>query len=174
MNKFVSTSFVLLSSALAVTLPRNQPTDTKCEVIAVKIMSDQESTKIAGPDFIGADVLVRFRLTAPSRDISFYGTNYDKKPAGHRTMWSSEGKMRVYPVGAKEAKDVSAGIGDLDKLGLPMSWFSLAAGKSIEFEILDGTSNAGKKHGASAFVRFQPDEIPVEIFSESYVVPAHP
>jgi hypothetical protein len=137
-------------------------------------MSDQESTKIAGPDFIGADVLVRFRLATPNRHIFFYGTNYDKKPIGHRTAWSSDGKMRVYPLGAKEAEDVSPGIGDLSRLGLPMSWFPLAKGKSVEFEVLDGTGNAGEKHGASAFVRFAPNEIPVEVFSESYVVPARP
>jgi hypothetical protein len=82
--------------------------------------------------------------------------------------------MRVYPLGAKEAKNESPGIGDLANLGLPMSWFSLGGAKSVEFEVLDGTSSAGEKHGASAFVKFPPDETPVEVFSESYTVPARP
>jgi hypothetical protein len=45
-------------------------------------------------------------------------------------------------------------------------------GKEFEFEILDGTGDAGAKHGTGAFVKLLPDETPVEIFSESYVVPA--
>jgi hypothetical protein len=174
MNRFVVAGSLLFVAVLSLTFPRTQPNDIKLKVISVKIMSDQESTKIAGPDFIGADVLVRFRLASPSRSISFYGTNYDKKPTGHRTTWSSDGQIRVYPLGAKEAKDVSPGIGDLGGLGLPISWFPLDAGKSVEFEVLDGTSNAGEKHGASAFVRLSHNETPVEIFSESYVVPPRP
>jgi hypothetical protein len=174
MNRFVLTSFLLVGGALNLTLPRNHGNDIKCEVVSVKIMSDEESTKVAGRDFIGADVLVRFRLSTPRRSISFYGTNYDKKPIGHRTKWFSDGKMCVYPLGAKETKNESPGIGDLANLGLPMSWFSLGEAKSIEFEVLDGTSSAGEKHGASAFVKFPPDETPVEVFSESYTVPARP
>lgn len=110
MNKFVLTAFLLSGAALTLTPPRNQPGDVECKVISVKLMSNGESAKIAGPDFIGADVLVRFRLATSSRAILFYGTNYDKKPVGHRTRWSSDGKMRVYPLDAKEPKDVSPAL----------------------------------------------------------------
>src|SRR5260370_742721 len=127
-------------------------------------MSDKESTKIAGPDFIGADVLVRLRLSAASRDISFYAATFNKEPIGHRTKWSADGKMQVYPIGAKEAKEVSRGIGDMGRVGLPTAWLPLAAGKTVEWEVLDGTGDAGEKHGTSVFVRFLPDETPVEIF----------
>ncbi len=63
-------------------------------------------------------------------------------------------------------------MADLHTLGLPTAWLHLDKGKSIEFEVLDGTGSAGEKHGKSAFVRLLPDEKPVEIFSESHVVPA--
>jgi len=59
----------------------------------------------------------------------------------------------------------------MSRVGLPTSWVPLAAGKTVEWEILDGTGDSGQKHGTSVFVRFLPDENPVEIFSEPYVVP---
>ena len=80
--------------------------------------------------------------------------------------------MQVYPLNAKQARGTSPGISDLDRLGMPMSWFQLDAGKSVEFEVLDGTGRARVKDGASAFVRLSADETPIEIFSESCVVPA--
>jgi hypothetical protein len=86
-------------------------------------------------------------------------------------VWSGDGKTLVYPTHG-EAKEVSPGTADLPTCGMPAAWLQLAAGKKFEFEILDGTSSAGAKHGTSAFVKLLPDETPVEIFSESYVVPA--
>lgn len=172
MSEYLLAGYLLAVGVLTVAVPRNQPNGFKFEVISVRVMSDQESAKVAGPDFVGADVLVRFRLSASSQDISFYGFEYNKKPIGHQTKWSRDGKMRVYPIGTKEGKAASPGIGDLRSFGSPTAWFHLDAGKSVEFEVLDGTSSAREKHGTSAFVRFLPDETPVEIFSESYVVPA--
>jgi hypothetical protein len=128
-------------------------------------MSDEETKRVAGPDFIGADVLVRVRLSASSSDIFYYGFEFNKNPIGHQTVWSSDGKMLVHRARG-EAKDVSPGMADLPTLGMPTTWLHLAAGKKFEFEILDGTQSAGAKHGTSAFVRLPPDETPVEVFSE--------
>jgi hypothetical protein len=172
MNRYGLAGCLLVAGALTAAVPRNQPNGIKFEVISVKVMSNEESTKIAGPDFIGADVLVRLRLSASRGDISFYALKYNKKPIGHRTEWSSAGEMWVHPIGAKKAKEVSPGIGGLGRVGLPTAWFPLDAGTTVECEVLDGTSNTGEKHGTSAFVRFLPDETPVEIFSEPYLVPA--
>ncbi len=174
MNRYVLACCLLIAGAPTPTVPSNQPRDIKFEVISVKVMSDKESTKIAGPDFIGVDVLVRLRLSAASQDISFYAVKFNKEPIGHRTKWSADGKMQVYPIGSKEAKEVSPGVDDMGRVGLPTAWLLLAGGKTVEWEILDGTGDAGEKHGTSVFVRFLPDETPVEIFTGPYVVPAAP
>ena len=174
MNSYILACCLLITGALAPTVPSNQLGDIKFEVISVKVMSDKESTKIAGPDFIGANVLVRLRLSAAIRDISFFAVKFNKEPIGHRTKWFGDGKMQVYPIGAKVAREVSPGIGDMGRVGLPTAWFPLAAGKTVEWEVLDGTGDVGEKHGTSVFVRFLPDETPVEIFTGPYVVPAAP
>ena len=171
MNRCVFACCLLVAGVPTQTVPSNQPGNIKLEVISVKVMSDKESTKIAGPDFIGADVLVRVRLSAASRDISFYAVKFNKEPIGHRTKWSEDGKMQVYPIGAKEPKEVSRGIGDMDRVGLPSGWFPLAAGKTVEWDVLDGTGEAGEKHGTSVLVRLLPDEMPVEVFTGPYEVP---
>ena len=157
--------------ALAAAVPRNQSNEIKFEVISAKVMTSEESTKIAGPDFIGADVLVRLRLSAPTCDISFYGLEYNRKPIGHRIKWSEEGKMLIYPIPGKEAKVDSPRIDDLRTRGLPGKWFHLDAEKAVEWEVLDGTRGSGERHGTNAFVRFLPNERPVEVFSDSYLVP---
>jgi hypothetical protein len=173
-NRFVFIGGLLIVGVLTLAAPQNQPDDIKCEIVSVRIMSEKESTTIAGPDFIGADVLVRFRLSTSNRNIFFYGYNYNKKPGGHRTKWSDQGKMKVCPLGVKVCDDFSPGLRDLLALGLPMSWIPLNAGKTIEFEILDGTGSAGEKHGATVFVRLSPTDLPMEIFSDPYVVPVRP
>jgi len=165
---------LLVAGALSQKVPSTQSGSVKLEVVSVKVMSDKESTKIAGPDFIGADVLVRLRLSAPSRAISFYAVRFNREPIGHRTEWSANGEMLVYAIGAKEPEKTSAGIGDMSRMGLPTAWVPLAAGKTVEWDFLDGTGDAGQKHGTSVFVRFLPDETPVEIFSDPYVVPGRP
>jgi hypothetical protein len=173
MKRPILAAALSLVAALAPAAPRTQPNTVKFEVISVKVMSDEERKKVAGPDYIGATVLVRLRLSASSGDFSYYGFEFNKNPIGHRTVWSSDGKMLVYPTRG-EARDASPGMADLPTLGMPTAWLHLAAGKKFEFEILDGTGDAGARHGTSAFVKFLPDETPVEIFSESYVTPTAP
>lgn len=165
-------SSLVLVGALAAGVPRTQPSAIKFEIISVRVMSDEESKKVAGPDYIGANVLVRARLSALGGDISYYGFKFNKNPIGHRTMWSSDDKMLVFPTREVKAKEVSPGMSDLITWGMPTAWLHLAAGKTFEFEILDGTGDAGAKHGTSAFVKLLPDETPVEVFSEPYLVPA--
>ncbi len=172
MKRAILATSLLLVGALASAVPHTQPNGVKFEVISVKVMSDEESSKIAGPDYLGANVLVRLRLSALSGDLSYYAFQFNKNPIGHRTMWSSDGKMLVYPTGEAKAKEVSPGMSDLITFGMQTAWLHLDAGKKFEFEILDGTGDAGAKHGTSAFVKLLPDETPVEVFSESYVVPA--
>jgi hypothetical protein len=172
MNRYVLACCLLIAGAVSPMVPGTQPGDIQLEVISVKVMSDKERTKIAGPDFIGGDVLVRLRLSAASREMSFYAAKFNKEPIGHRTKWSGDGQMQVYQIGAKEAKEVSPGIDDMGRVGLPTAWFPLAAGKTVEWEILDDTGDAGHKHGTSVFIKLLPDEAPVEIFSAPYVVPA--
>src|SRR5262252_3388551 len=170
MDKCILGGVLLVAGALS-QVPSAQSGSVKLEVVSVKVMSGKESAKIAGPDFIGADVRVRLRLSAPSRSISFYAAKFNREPIGHRTKWSADGEMRVYAIGAKEPEETSAGIGDMSRVGLPTSWVPLAAGKTVEWDILDGTGDSGQKHGTSVFVRFLPDGTPVEIFSDPYVVP---
>jgi hypothetical protein len=152
-----------------------QSPNAQLRVTAVRVMSSEEHTKIAGPDFIGADVLARFSLSAPSRDISFYGCEFNKKPLGHTTVWSRDGDMRVNRFSRRnEPTRVSPGIDDVNCFGLPMSWVPLRVGEVVEFDSLDGTGSAGDKHGVSVFVKLTPNEAPIEIFSAPYVVPGSP
>src|SRR5271168_4980420 len=135
MKRTILAAGLLLGGVLAVAVPRTQPTEpssVKFEVISIRVMSDEEGKKVAGSDYIGADVLVRVRLSALSRDISYFGFEFNKNPIGHRTVWSSDGKMLVSPTRG-EAKEASPGMADLPTLGMPTAWLHLAAGKKFEF-----------------------------------------
>lgn len=165
----------LLLAAVVMAAACTKSPSVRLKVITVRIMSSEEQTKIAGPDFIGANVLARFSLSAPRREISFYGCGFDKKPLGHSTVWSRDGEMRVNSFSRRgEPTRVSPGIGDVNCFGLPTSWFPLRAGEVVEFDSLDGTGSAGEKHGVSVFVKLTSNDAPIEIFSEPYVVPGSP
>jgi hypothetical protein len=159
--------------ALATGAQLNQSDDYKLEVVSVRVMTDEESSRIAGPDFIGADVLVRLRLSATGRDLFFYGFEHIKKPIGYSIKWEGDEKVWVYPIAGKNSHRTSPGIEALRKL-VPTGWFKLEKGKTVEWEVLDGTGSAEEKHGTSAFIKFLPAEKPVEIFTDSYRVPSRP
>jgi hypothetical protein len=167
----LTTCFLMAATVMAAACTKSPSVQLK--VTAVRVMSDEEQIKIAGPDFIGADVLARFTLSAPSREISFYGCEFNKKPLGHSTVWSRDGEMRVNSFSRRsEPTRVSPGIDDVNCFGLPTSWFPLRAGEVVAFDSLDGTGSAGEKHGVSVFIKVTPNKAPIEIFSAPYIVPA--
>ena len=167
----LTTCFLMAATVMAAACTKSPSVQLK--VTAVRVMSNEDQIKIAGPDFIGADVLARFSLSAPSREISFYGCEFNKKPLGHSTVWSRDGEIRVNSFSRRsEPTRVSPGIDDVNCFGLPTSWFPLRAGEVVEFDSLDGTGSAGEKHGVSVFIKLTPNEAPIEIFSAPYIVPA--
>ena len=167
----LTTCFLMVATVMAAACTKSPSVQLK--VTAVRVMSNEDQIKIAGPDFIGADVLARFSLSAPSREISFYGCEFNKKPLGHSTVWSRDGEIRVNSFSRRsEPTRVSPGIDDVNCFGLPTSWFPLRAGEVVEFDSLDGTGSAGEKHGVSVFIKLTPNEAPIEIFSAPYIVPA--
>lgn len=162
---------LLFAAAVLVAACTKSPT-VKLSVSDVRVMSSEEQAKIAGPDFIGADVLARFSLSAPNRDILFYACEFNKKPLGHSTAWSRDGEMRVNSFLRRgEPTRVSPGIADVDCFQMPMSWVPLRAGEVVEFDSLDGSGSAGEKHGVTVFVKLTPNATPMEIFSAPYIVP---
>lgn len=138
------------------------------EIVSVKALTEAESTKIAGPDFIGADVLVRLRLSAVNRDLFFSGFRQLKIPVGFRIKWEGDEKIWLAPDAGVHGQRKSPGI---EGLRVPVEWFKLEKGKSLEWQLMDDTGGAGELHGESTFIKFLPDDAPIEIFSDFYRVP---
>ena len=171
MNRYFLTGLLILAAGLA-TAPQRDQNDFKFEIVFVKALNEPERTRIAGPDFIGADVQVRLRLSALSRDLFYSGFRQLKLPVGYRIKW--EGSKKVWlaawlePDAGVQGRRKSPGI---EGLRVPAEWFKLEKGKTIEWDLMDGTDSAGEWHGESTFIKCQPDEKPIEIFSDSYKVP---
>ena len=168
MNRYFLAGFLILNAAL-VGVPQNgQNADFTFEVVLIKALNHAESIKIAGPDFIGADVLVRFRLSAGNRNLFYSGFRQLKFPIGYRIKWEGDEKIWLAPDAGAQDQRRSPGIAGLR---VPPEWFKLEKGKSLKWDLMDGTSSAGDLHGESTFIKFLPDEKPFETFSDSYKVP---
>jgi hypothetical protein len=169
MSRYFLTGFLVLTVVLANAPQRNQSDNFKFEIVSVKALNEVESKRIAGPDFIGADVLVRLRLSATDRDLFFSGFRQLKIPVGYRIKWEGDQKIWLAPEAGVHGQRKSPGIGGLR---LSVEWCKVEKGKTIEWELMDGTDSVGETHGESTFIKFQLDDKPIEIFSDSYQVPA--
>jgi len=162
----VATRFVYGDAAL--------PPGAKFEVVSVRVLSEQETID-RSPDFIGADVAVRLRLSCSALGFYFYAWGDDVTPVGYSVKMTDQGLIWRNRMPSHTDSQTSPGIGKLNAF-LPGVW-RLMSGHvrpTIEWEQLDSTAFSGEKHAFTAFIRKSEHDKPIEIVSDPYVVPAGP
>lgn len=171
-------SYLALFCVLLVSISRQSslgqtslPPGAKFQVVSTKVLSAREAAD-RSPDFIGADVVVRLRLSSAEEGFYFYTAVGDIVPVGYSIRITPRGPEWLNRISGHSDSQTSPGIEGLNAL-VPCEW-RLISGHShpaIEWEVLDSSSAAGEKHAFTAFIRKTGKDKPVEILSDSYVVP---
>jgi len=172
-------SYLVLFCVLLVAIPRQSsvgqvslPLGTKFQVVSTRVLSAREAAE-RSTDFIGADVVVRLRLSSAEEGFYFYTAVGDIVPVGYSIRMTPRRAEWLNRIAGHSDAQTSPGIEGLNSL-VPCEW-RLISGHSrpaIEWEVLDSSSAAGEKHAFTAFIRKTDKDKPVEIFSDSYIVPA--
>ncbi len=146
------------------------PVGIAFQVVSVRVLGDKEASTRA-PDFLSSNVAVRLRISCMDRGFYFYALKGAAIPVGYAVKLTDQGS--VWLGGRSGAEKSSPGLQQLT-FGMPGSWDLLPAGArpTIEWEELDSTSFAGEKHARTIFIKLRESDKPVEVVSDSYVVPA--
>ena len=171
-------SCLVLFCVLLAAIPRQSslgqsslPRGAKFQIVSTKVLSAREAAN-RSPDFIGADVVVRLRLSSAEEGFYFYTAVGDIVPVGYSVRITPQGPAWLNRIPGHSDAQASPGVEGLNAL-VPCEW-RLVSGHSrlaIEWEVLDSSSAAGEKHAFTAFIRKTDKDKPVEIFSDSYAVP---
>jgi len=127
------------------------------------VLDEEESLKRT-PDVIGADIVVRLRLSCVERGISFYGDEFTNTPqtyiikkVGNEIMWYCEGNPKTSP--------------GLSFFGSKGRWIIAPRYSVLEWEVIDLVCYQGSHHAISMFVKDSRTMKMMEIISDFYTVP---
>ncbi|MBX3282522.1 MAG: hypothetical protein KF756_08610 [Acidobacteria bacterium] len=139
----------------------------KFEVLSVRLASPEERQS----DNIGADVIVRLRLSNKGRTTVYFYTSWKRyiSPEGY-TIRFFENRIEWF-VGLEETAGKSPGIERLVKSGDGGEWLALTKGTAIEFELFDSTARTRGKHAQTFFSKVGDKGIVSEVYSDFYEVP---
>jgi len=150
-------------------ISRSLPPDgVSLQVVSLRVLSDEEAGKRT-PDALGANVVVRLRLSAVKQSIFIYAWGDFLQPPSYAVR-EVDGKTEWMRGGPKDYLGSSPGLKELT-LGLPGKWFLLARGSALEWEVDDSTNFRGEKHARTVFIKLDEKAPPLEIFSSWYQVP---
>lgn len=161
---------VVLAATLLLHAQQAPPEGVKFETVSVRVLSSKEAAE-RSPDFVGPNVAVRLRLSTTNRGLSFYGWKDSAIPAGYKIQHTGQGVVWLYGKGGTEKRTSSPGLKAV-LFGSTGEWITLPAHSSIEWEELDSTSFAGEKHSFTAFIKQRDVDQPLEIVSDSIVIPS--
>src|SRR2546426_9182408 len=147
------------------------PQGAKFQVVSTKVLSEREAAD-RSPDFIGADVVVRLRLSSSGEGFYIYTAAGDIVPVGYSVQITPKGPVWRNKMPDHSDAQTSPGIEKLNAL-VPCEWRLVSghARPAIEWEVLDSSSSAGERHAYTAFIRRTDKDKPIEIISDSYLVP---
>ena len=141
----------------------------KFEVLSARILSSSEAVS-RSPDYLGANVVVRLRLSNPTTEgFYFYTWERSVVPQGFKVKQIDSGRLWLYGKPGDE-RTFSPGVGRVTS-GFPGVWAVLPPNSAIEWEELDSTHFGGEKHAFTCFMKIRENDRPVEIFSEWFEVP---
>jgi hypothetical protein len=162
------TVFIINVLCVATVAQNPVTSDVKFEVLSVVQLSDKEAAD-RSPDFVGPNVAVRLRLSTAEHGVSFYGWPNGAVPSGYKIEFDGSKKVWLFGEGGTTKRPTSPGI-DAVLFGSKGAWINLPSHSAIEWEELDSSVFAGKKHAYTAFVRGRAGD-ETEIFSSQFTVP---
>jgi hypothetical protein len=149
------------------------PTGAKFEIVSVKVLPPAAAAK-RSPDTIGPDnVVVRLRLSCANLGFYFYTWRDGVVPVGYKVKITDAGPVWLNKMPGQTQQGGSPGIAKLNSF-VPGVWRLMSGHDrpAIEWDELDSTSARGEKHAFTVFIKLREDDTPIEIVSDSYVVPA--
>ena len=161
---------LLLASCSLVGAQQSSPPGVKFEVVSVRLLSNKEAAD-RSPDFVGPNVAVRLRLSALEHGLSFYSWKNSAVPAGYKIQRTDQGTVWLYGRVGTEKQVSSPGLKAV-LFGSVGEWITLPAHSAVEWEELDSTSFAGERHGFTVFLKQGNSDQPLEVSSDSFVVPS--
>lgn len=163
----------LISSTVGIlSAQQGIPPGAKFEIVSVRILTATEAAE-RSPDFIGPNVAVRVRLSCSGSGFYYYTWGNDVAPHGYSVKLTEGEILWRNRMPGQVEQHSSPGIEKLNAF-VPGVW-RLMSGHvrpAIEWEELDSTSFSGEKHAFTAFIKINEKDKPIEIISDSYVVPA--
>jgi hypothetical protein len=172
MANIIRSLFLLLFLSASATLHgqelmAHKDSPVKFEVLSVRLAGADERQS----DNIGADVVVRFRLSNKGRTTAYFYTSWkgNISPEGY-TIRSVENGTEWF-LGLEKTVGKSPGIERLMKSGDGGEWLALTKGTAIEFELFDSTARTRGKHAQTIFVKVGGKNVVFEVHSDFYEVP---
>lgn len=170
-NRAFLVGLIVLFAATRLSVQQALPDGVKFEVISVRVLNDKEAAQ-RSPDFVGPNVAIRLRLSTTARGLDFYAWKNSAIPTGYKVQRTDGGVVWLYGKGGTERKASSPGLTEV-LFGSTGEWVTLPAHSAIEWEELDSTAFAGEKHAFTAFLKQRDSDQPLEIFSDSFVIPSN-
>ena len=170
-NRVFLAGLIVLVAATRFSAQQALPEGVKFEVVSVRVLDDKDAAQ-RSPDFLGPNIAIRLRLSATARGLDFYAWKNSVIPAGYKVQRTNGGVVWLYGKGGTERRASSPGLSAV-LFGSAGEWVTLPAHSAIEWEELDSTAFAGEKHAFTAFLKQRNSDQPLEIFSDSFAVPAN-
>lgn len=142
----------------------------KVEVVSVRALSSKENEERSGPDsFVMGGVAVRVRLECKDRALLLA---YDGgvQPLHYVVNVTDAGILWPKKIGDSTGQYLSPGVEALTTL-IPTHWITIPEHSPFEWDDLDNSFSQGDTHAMVAFVRLGKDQQPIELISNSYLLP---
>jgi hypothetical protein len=139
------------------------------EVISVRELSAEDSRRRSPPDVLGYDATVRLRLSTEDRGVWFLVSDAPLvvEPRGYTVCMDGEKVTWRFGGPQGEPAPKSPGIERLSA-ARPTRWVVLPSHSSIEWEVLDSSSQTPERRGFTVFVKEKEGDSPMEIVSTPF------
>ncbi len=141
----------------------------KPEVVSLRKLSEEESRRRSPPDSLGHDVVVRLRLSTEGLGVWILVSDAPLvvEPRGHAVRIDGEKVIWRFGGPQGELASKSPGIERLSAVR-PTRWIVLPSHSSIEWEVLDSSSQTPERRGFTVFMKEKEGDPPKEIVSEPF------
>lgn len=142
---------------------------TKLEVVSVRKLSAEEARSRSPGDVLGYDASARLRLSSGERALWFLVSDNPLvvEPRGYAVRM--EGEKVIWRFGGPQGEPAAKSPG-IERLSAERAtrWIVLPSHSSIEWEVLDSSSQIPERRGFTVFVKEKEGASPQEIVSAPF------